>query len=645
MDGARWDPPEDSPVLLPLDVLRLRLIAFVLAFDLVIAIFAGFWLHASEHRAETRAASLSASLAELLEANLAGVIGKIDLALHAIVDEAERQLTVGDIDARRFDAYILREQARLPEVETLRAANAEGLSIYGANLPVVTTRSIVGREYFTLLRDTRTDDLVFSDPLVGGITGETLIMVARRIDGPDGSFAGLASAGVGLAKLTKSFASFDIGPGGSIELRDHALAVMAASNPGSGTLDLADGKKVRGKTVSIRKIGTYPLYVVVTLDRRDFLAPWYATLTILLASLLAMVAASIIIALMFYRRAQRARMAAHALARQEFKYRTIADFTYDWEFWIDTEGAFTYVSPSCERITGFKPSEFYLNSDFFLSIVHPDDREAYLRHQHLAGPDSGFSTTMFRIRRADGEIRWIEHLCRPIVSAVGEWMGTRGSNRDISDRREAEDRIRALLGEKDLILKEVHHRIKNNMTIVSSLLDMQSGSAREAEVADALHTAANRIRSMALLYDKLYRAEAGNAASLREYLTSLLLEIHGTFPERETVALSLDLVEVSLDSVRLSRIGIILNELLTNSMKHAFRGRTEGSITVSALREGSILRIEYADDGRGFPPSEASAPDQAGFGLVLISSLARQLKGRVELSGEKGFRYSISMEV
>ena len=399
------------------------------------------------------------------------------------------------------------------------------------------------------------------------------------------------------------------------------------------------------KDVSFRQIGAYHLYLTVALARRDYLQPWYRSAALLVASCFSILLTSVLMAMLFYRSAKRSRMAARALAAQERKYHTIADYTYDWEFWIDTQGTYVYVSPSCERITGYKPSEFLLDPGFLAALIHPDDRDAYLRHPHLSGPDAGFATMAFRIRRADGETRWIEHLCRPIVSPEGAWLGTRGTNRDMTERREAEDRIRALLEEKEIILKEVHHRIKNNMTIVSSLLDMQSGSTAEVQVADALKTASNRIRSMALLYDRLYRSEAGNAASLREYMSALLREIHGTFPGREKVGLSLDLEDVTLDSVRLSRIGIILNELLTNSMKYAFEGRQKGRISVRARREGTALRIEYEDDGVGFALEKALNEAQAGFGLILLAGLAKQLKGRVEMRGENGFRYAIAVEL
>jgi len=668
MDRAKRDRHEDSPVLVPLDVIRFRLIAIAAAANLLIISLAVAHLGLSRFQAEQHAASMAESIAALSETNLLGIIGKIDLGLHAVVDEAEAELSSGAIDQRRLDAFIVREETRIPEILTLRAANAEGQSIYGADLPVVTTRSIVQREYYQYLRDTKTDELVFSDPLIGGITGKWMMLIARRIDRPDGSFGGLSAAGVGLFWLTKDFASFDLGEHSSIELRDHAFAVVdgypiasdsarsgdssigknLASRVGTGatsghfTLPRGNGNPVT-KFVSYKQVGTFPLFVTVGLARRDYLQTWYRSALAAVAAAFAFLAVSILLALLYYHGAQRSRTAARALASQERKYRTIADYTYDWEFWIDANGAYFYVSPSCERITGYRPSEFYLDPAFFATTILSEDREIYRSHRHLSEPGNDFATLSFRIRRADGKIRWIEHLCRPVFSEEGAWLGTRGTNRDITERREAEERIRALLEEKDLILKEVHHRIKNNMAVVASLLDIQAEAEREGPASQTLRIASNRVKSMAVLYDKLYRTEAGKSASLGEYLFTLLKEVHGSFPGHEHIELSLELEEIELDSEKLSRLGILLNELLTNSMKYAFAGRCGGSIRVRAYRDGARLEMHYEDNGIGL--SSARDVSGTGFGMTLIAALAKQLGGVSTMGGEEGFSYALSLEV
>ena len=136
------------------------------------------------------------------------------------------------------------------------------------------------------------------------------------------------------------------------------------------------------------------------------------------------------------------KLAEEALRQSEERYHTVADFTYDWEFWMSPEMKFIYVSPSCERITGYKPSEFLSDPDLLHAIVHPDDREAFENHVREAMVSREALAIDFRIVRADGDERWIGHWCQPVYGADGEMMGRRASNRDITDQKLAEEALR-----------------------------------------------------------------------------------------------------------------------------------------------------------------------------------------------------------
>ncbi|MFB3765995.1 MAG: PAS domain S-box protein [Methanotrichaceae archaeon] len=151
------------------------------------------------------------------------------------------------------------------------------------------------------------------------------------------------------------------------------------------------------------------------------------------------------------------------------KFRTVADFAYDWEAWLDTSGNYVYVSPSCERITGYRSEEFMKNPRLVLDIVHPDDRAAFEDHRndHFNGR-AGSGQIDFRIITSKGEIRWINHLCQPVFGNNEEWLGRRASNRDITDRKAAEE----ALHEKDRLLAE-----SQNMAKVGSWeMDLSTGN-------------------------------------------------------------------------------------------------------------------------------------------------------------------------
>lgn len=131
-----------------------------------------------------------------------------------------------------------------------------------------------------------------------------------------------------------------------------------------------------------------------------------------------------------------------ALREAELRYRTVADFTYDWEYWINPDGTLRYVSPTCQRITGYTAQEFLDNPALLQSILMPEDVESWLNHSHSNPNAKGLREIQFRIRRRDGAVRWIEHACQPVTDNNGTFVGYRASNRDVTDRKHAEVALR-----------------------------------------------------------------------------------------------------------------------------------------------------------------------------------------------------------
>ena len=135
------------------------------------------------------------------------------------------------------------------------------------------------------------------------------------------------------------------------------------------------------------------------------------------------------------------------LRESETRYRIVSDNTYDWEFWLNPGGKFLYCSPSCKRITGYDAEEFMSDPDLLDRIIHPDDRSAFLTHRHEAGDKSVPDETEFRIVRPDGSYRWISHICQPVFDEGGPFLGRRGSNRDVTKRKEAEEGLKKISDE------------------------------------------------------------------------------------------------------------------------------------------------------------------------------------------------------
>ncbi|POQ99673.1 hypothetical protein AU468_10205 [Alkalispirochaeta sphaeroplastigenens] len=209
--------------------------------------------------------------------------------------------------------------------------------------------------------------------------------------------------------------------------------------------------------------------------------------------------------------------------------------------------------------------------------------------------------------------------------------------RDITRRKQDESRIRALLQEKEMLLKEVHHRIKNNMTMMMSLLSLQAGVLRDPEAVSALEDAGSRLQTMAVLYDKLYRSESIEALSLGDYLPSLAEEVLETLVPSGRIEVRADLEEIVLEARTLSYLGIMVNELITNAVKHAFPEDAGGTISLEARRGEDVIEIVVADDGITMP-SDVDLETSPGFGLSLLRALAQQLKGHLRIERGGGTR-------
>lgn len=209
--------------------------------------------------------------------------------------------------------------------------------------------------------------------------------------------------------------------------------------------------------------------------------------------------------------------------------------------------------------------------------------------------------------------------------------------REITDRKRDENKIKMLLHEKELILKEVHHRIKNNMNTIYGILLLQAKTLTEATTITALEDAASRVRSMMMLYDKLYQSTDVNQLALADYLHPLIDEIVANFPNSRFVTIEKKFDDCILDAKRLQLLGIIINELITNIMKYAFSGRTDGIISVCASVKKGLVSIIIEDNGNGMS-EEVSFEKSTGFGLVLVQGITQQLNGKIRIERIGGTR-------
>ena len=215
---------------------------------------------------------------------------------------------------------------------------------------------------------------------------------------------------------------------------------------------------------------------------------------------------------------------------------------------------------------------------------------------------------------------------------------------DITERKRAENEVKRQLSEKETLLREVHHRIKNNISSIGSLLSLHAQSTKIPEAVSALQDAMGRINSMKVLYEKLLPSEDYHDISVKSYTESLTTTIMALFPDISRITVNRRIDEFLLDSKRLFPLGIIINELLTNIMKYAFIGRDTGEVELSLKKIGNHVTLSIQDNGNGLPDA-FDIEKSKGFGLMLVNMLSQQLNGKFSIETQAGTRCMIEFDM
>ncbi|MDA8156099.1 MAG: PAS domain-containing protein [Actinomycetota bacterium] len=241
-------------------------------------------------------------------------------------------------------------------------------------------------------------------------------------------------------------------------------------------------------------------------------------------------------------------------------------------------------------------------------------------------------------RRANGEIRDIIVRKAVFQKEDGSIEGLVGSVSDVTEIRQAEEQINLALKEKETLLRELNHRTKNNMQVISSLIDLQTASVADGRVRGMLKDTRDRIRAMSLVHEFLYKSRDLARLDIRDYIEVLANAMVLSYQEQaQKVILDLDIDSIQMSIDTITPCGLILNELISNSLKYAFPGGKAGSIRISLhRREGGQIGFDYSDDGIGLPPT-VEIKGVETLGLRLVNNLAtKQLGGRIDVETGQG---------
>jgi len=319
----------------------------------------------------------------------------------------------------------------------------------------------------------------------------------------------------------------------------------------------------------------------------------------------------------------------------------------NWSWNIATNELF--CSDEVYRIFGLNPQEFKVIYDLFLSYVHPDDRD-YLISAIDKGLKGSPCAVDYRIILADGDERIVHTEAEAISYEENIPIQVKGIVQDITERKRAEKELENV---NRIRIKEIHHRIKNNLQVISSLLDLQAEKFWNKEVLEAFRESQNRIFSMSLIHEELYKGEGTDKLNFWFYVQKLAEDLFQTYSVRsKNIRLLMDLEENAFfDMDTAIPLGIIVNELISNSLKHAFSENKEGEIRIRLCREEedheiskSLFSLTISDNGKGIPENVELGSVES-LGLQLVNTLVDQLDGKLEVKREHGTEFIITFRV
>ena len=356
-----------------------------------------------------------------------------------------------------------------------------------------------------------------------------------------------------------------------------------------------------------------------------------------------------------------------ALRKSEHHFRTVADSTYDWETWRGPDGRYLYLSPSCERITGYSPDHFYDNPFLIEEIAHPEDRESVSRHIREEEKPGPVGHIRFRIRHRDGTLRWISHYCQAVYDAEGEYLGRRSSNRDSTTERRLEQELLrgAKLESVSTLVGGIAHDYNNLITIIMGNIDL---ARMLSDPDDAARAALSEAEEAALRARELTRqlvTFSNNIPSIKRTGSILpviqdaadLLMIAGEANEfRLDIADDLWPVEIDANQIEKALKNVIINarESMTDGGVITIRAENLDLVCREGLRdlplpEGKYVEISVRDQGKGIPEAylprifdpyfstkERGTQKGMGLGLAVTFAIMKRHGGLITVSSTVG---------
>ena len=278
----------------------------------------------------------------------------------------------------------------------------------------------------------------------------------------------------------------------------------------------------------------------------------------------------------------------------------------------------------------------------FLKPIVSNERRKFLRKMiNLVKKGKSFQFEV--CLEENGESYWLEVFMSPIFDTKGIVSEVSLVAHDSSEKKKASINIIESLKEKEVLLKEIHHRVKNNLQVISSILNLQSSFVTDEHTLEILQESRNRIRSMAIIHENLYRTEDFSSINFSNYLENLTTNLIASYRINEEIELKTNLNNVDLVLDQAIPCGLLVNELITNALKYAWKNGEKGVISINLFEEAGKVNLEVFDDGVGLPLDYSQIKTET-LGLQLVETLIEQLDGEIKVENENGTKYFIKFE-
>ncbi|MEI7603697.1 MAG: PAS domain S-box protein [bacterium] len=328
-----------------------------------------------------------------------------------------------------------------------------------------------------------------------------------------------------------------------------------------------------------------------------------------------------------------------ALRESEERFRNMAD-TAPVMIWMSgSDSLFYYFNNTWLKFRGKTLVEE--SGHQWIESIHKLDLDKYKKiFSNAYAKQSSFSLE-YRLKRNDGKYRWLLDNGQPRFDKDRNFSGFIGSCIDITDQKKAEVKLKKSLEIKEILLREIHHRVKNNLQIVSSLLSLQSLYTHDTKYQSIFTESQNRIRSMSFIHERLYRSSDLINIDYKKYITNIvetLTDIYGVNKDKIKISINVDKIILGIDHA--VPCGLIINELVSNSFKYAFKGKEMGSLIIEFHKKENIYSLVVQDDGIGMP-KKFNINNCESLGLELVKMLSEQIKGNLIIKNENGTRFEI----